>query len=54
MTQEKRGVIEPGRTPPESEEKAASTEQLADHVTSRLAEAAKDSISGNGNSDEDR
>ena len=42
---EKRGVIEPGRTPPEDDnEKAASAEQLEQHATKRAADAVKESI----------
>lgn len=39
---EKRGVIEPGRTPPEDgDAKQASDQSLEDHVTKRAAEAAR-------------
>jgi len=41
---EKRGVIEPGRTPPEDDnQKQASVEQLEDHLTKRAADTAKES-----------
>lgn len=53
---EKRGVIEQGRTPPEEkpedeDTKAASVDQLADHATTRLGKAAKDSIGDNRNTE---
>lgn len=42
---EKRGVIEPGRTPPENDnEKAASAEQLEQHATKRAADVVTDII----------
>lgn len=61
---EKRGVIEDGRTPPESAEKQGEEEvvirkcgaapipleRLAQHVTKRAADAAADSIAANKNS----
>ena len=43
---EKRGVIEPGRTPPENEEKQASTDTLDNHVTKRAADAAESRCCG--------
>jgi hypothetical protein len=42
---EKRGVIEPGRTPPEQDdEKQASEGSLEDHVGKRAADAITDAI----------
>ena len=41
---EKRGVIEPGRTPPErDDQKQAAAEQLEDHVTKRAADMVRKS-----------
>jgi hypothetical protein len=40
---EKRGIVQPGITPPETEgEKQASAEQLEQHPTKRLSDAAAD------------
>lgn len=49
---EKQGIIEPGRTPPEDSEdtKSASEKDLEQHTTTRLADAAEDSIRVNRNS----
>ena len=45
---EKRGVIEPGRTPPEeTEDKEASDKPLEDHVATRAADAVKSIIGKN-------
>ena len=40
--QEKRGVVEQGRTPPETDEKQASEDALEDHLTKR----AEDVVAG--------
>ncbi len=43
MSFEKRGVIEPGRTPPEdSLQKVGSVEDLSQHTTARAADAVKE------------
>ena len=42
---EKRNVIEPGRTPPESEDKQASEEVLEEHLSKRAAEAVQEQFS---------
>jgi hypothetical protein len=42
MMMEKRGVVEPGRTPSETDEKRASADSLTDHVTKR----AEDTVVG--------
>lgn len=45
MMNEKRGVVEPGRTPPETDEKRASEgEALEDHLTKRAADAVTQEI----------
>lgn len=43
---EKRGVIEPGRTPAESSDDQVkqASRSLEDHVTTRLAKQASDSL----------
>jgi hypothetical protein len=41
MMQEKQGVIEPGRTPPENEQQKTAS-QLSSHPTQRAADAVKD------------
>lgn len=55
MTHEKRGVIEEGRTPPDNsddQQKRAGEVDQYDHPSRRAADAARDSISGNGNQDQ--
>ena len=45
---EKRGVVEPGRTPPEeTQDKEASDKPLEDHITKRAADAASRFIADN-------
>lgn len=41
---EKRGVVEQGRTPPETDEKQASEDALEDHLTKRAADAVGEAI----------
>jgi hypothetical protein len=45
---EKRGVIESGRTPAETDEKQASADSLADHLTKRAADAVAEKLQGPG------
>lgn len=39
---EKRGIIEAGRTPPETDDKQASDSDLEDHITKRAADAVQE------------
>lgn len=56
---EKRGVIEPGRTPPEDDsQKQATVEELEQHPTKRTSDSVSDKlkednfVSGNENSEQ--
>ncbi len=44
--QEKRGVIEQGRTPPETDEKQGSEDALEDHLNKRAADAVAETMEG--------
>lgn len=49
--QEKRGVVEQGRTPPETEDKQASEDSLADHLTKRVSDTVAEKLQDHSSSD---